>query len=44
LLEWVLLRTPSCVTLLAQTTMISSALLLRHLLPRQIFMRLNLLC
>jgi hypothetical protein len=44
LLDWVLLRTPSCETLLAQTTMISSALLLRHLLLRQIFIRLNLLC
>jgi hypothetical protein len=44
LLEWVLLRTPSCMTLLAKTTMISSALLLCHLLLRQIFMRLNLLC
>jgi hypothetical protein len=32
LLEWVLLKTPSCVTLLAQKTMILSALLLRHLL------------
>jgi hypothetical protein len=44
LLEWVLLRTPSCVILLAPITMILSALLLRHLLLRQIFMRLNLLC
>jgi hypothetical protein len=44
LLEWVLLWTPSCVILLAPTTMILSALLLRHLLLRQIFMRLNLLC
>jgi hypothetical protein len=34
LLEWVLLRTPSYVTLLAQTTVILSALLLRHLLLR----------
>jgi hypothetical protein len=37
LLEWVLLKTPSCVTLLAPKTMILSALLLRHLLLRQIF-------
>jgi hypothetical protein len=44
LLEWVLLRTPSCVILLAPTTMILAALLLCHLLLRQIFMRLNLLC
>jgi hypothetical protein len=44
LLEWVLLRRPSCVTLLAPKTMILSALLLRHLLLRQIFMRSNLLC
>jgi hypothetical protein len=44
LLEWVLLRTPSCVILLASTTMILSALLLRYLLLRQFFMRLNLLC
>jgi hypothetical protein len=44
LLEWVLLRTPSCVTLLAPKTMILSVLLLRHLLLRQIFMRSNLLC
>jgi hypothetical protein len=43
LLEWVLLKTPSCVTLLAPKTMILSALLLRHLLLRQIFMRSNLL-
>jgi hypothetical protein len=35
LLEWVLLRTPSCVILLAPITMILSALLLRHLLLRQ---------
>jgi hypothetical protein len=42
LLEWVLLRTPSCVILLAPIAMILSALLLRHLLLRQIFMRLNL--
>jgi hypothetical protein len=44
LLKWVLLKTPSCVTLLAPKTMILSALLLRHLLLRQIFMRSNLLC
>jgi hypothetical protein len=43
LLEWVLLRTPSCVILLAPKIMILSALLLRHLLLRQIFMRSNLL-
>jgi hypothetical protein len=35
LLEWVLLRTPSCVILLVQKTMILSALLLHHLLLRQ---------
>jgi hypothetical protein len=34
LLEWVLLKTPSCVILLAPKTMILSALLLRHLLLR----------
>jgi hypothetical protein len=43
LLEGVLLKTPSCVTLLAPKTVILSALLLRHLLLRQIFMRSNLL-
>jgi hypothetical protein len=43
LLEWVLLKTPNCVTLLAPKTMILSALLLRHLLLRQIFMRSNLI-
>jgi hypothetical protein len=43
LLEWVLLKTPSCVTLLAPKTMILSALLLHHLLLTQIFMRSNLL-
>jgi hypothetical protein len=43
LLEWGLLKTPSCVTSLAPKTMILSALLLRHLLLRQIFMRSNLL-
>jgi hypothetical protein len=43
LLEWVLMRTPSCVILLAPITMILSALLLHHLLLRQIFTRLNLL-
>jgi hypothetical protein len=36
LIEWVLPKTPSCVTLLAPKTMILSALLLRHLLLRQI--------
>jgi hypothetical protein len=41
LLEWVLLRTPSCVILLALKTMILSALLLRHLLLRQIFMKIK---
>jgi hypothetical protein len=44
LLEWVLMRTPSCVTLLALIIVILSALLLRHLLLLQIFMRLSLLC
>jgi hypothetical protein len=44
LLEWVLLRTPSYVILLAPKTMFLSALLLRHQLLRQIFMRLSLLC
>jgi hypothetical protein len=43
LLEWVLMRTPSCVTLLALIIVILSAFLLRHLLLLQIFMRLNLL-
>jgi hypothetical protein len=43
LLEWVLLKTPSCVTLLAPKTVILFALLLHHLLLRQIFMRSNLL-
>jgi hypothetical protein len=43
LLEWLLLKTPSCVTLLAQTIVILSALLLRHLLLLQTFMRLSLL-
>jgi hypothetical protein len=42
-LEWVLMRTPSCVILLALIIVILSALLLRHLLLLQIFMRLNLL-
>jgi hypothetical protein len=42
LLEWVLVRTPSCVILLALIIVILSALLLRHLLLLQIFMRLNL--
>jgi hypothetical protein len=44
LLEWLLMRTPSCVTLLALIIEILSAFLLRHLLPLQIFMRLSLLC
>jgi hypothetical protein len=43
LLEWVLMRIPSCVILLALIIVILSALLLRHLLLLQIFMRLNLL-
>jgi hypothetical protein len=43
LLEWVLMRTPSCVILLALIIVILSALLLRYLLLLQIFMRLNLL-
>jgi hypothetical protein len=43
LLEWVLMRTPSCVILLALIIVILSALLLRHLLLLQIFMRSNLL-
>jgi hypothetical protein len=43
LLEWVLMRTPSCVILLALIIVILSALLLRHLLLLQIFMRLSLL-
>jgi hypothetical protein len=42
LLDWVLMRTPSCVILLALIIVILSALLLRHLLL--IFMRLSLLC
>jgi hypothetical protein len=44
LLEWLLLKTPSCAILLAQIIVILSALLLRHLLLLQIFMRLSLLC
>jgi hypothetical protein len=44
LLKWVLLKTPSCVTLLARTIVILSALLLHHLLLLQTFMRLSLLC
>jgi hypothetical protein len=44
LLEWLLLKTPSCVILLALIIVILSALLLRHLLLLQIFMRLSLLC
>jgi hypothetical protein len=43
LLEWVLMRTPSCVILLALIIVILSALLLRHVLLLQIFMRLSLL-
>jgi hypothetical protein len=43
LLEWVLMRTPSCVILLALIIVILSALLLRHLLLLQFFIRLNLL-
>jgi hypothetical protein len=43
LLEWVLMRTPSCVISLALIIVILSALLLRHLLLLQIFMRLSLL-
>jgi hypothetical protein len=43
LLEWIIMRTPSCVTLLALIIVILSALLLRHLLLLPIFMRLNLL-
>jgi hypothetical protein len=43
LLEWLLLRTPSCVILLELIIVILSALLLRHLLLLQIFMRLSLL-
>jgi hypothetical protein len=43
LLEWVLMRTPSCVILLALIIVTLSALLLRHLLLLLIFMRLNLL-
>jgi hypothetical protein len=44
LLEWVLMRTPSCVILLALIIVILSALLLRHLFLLLIFMRLSLLC
>jgi hypothetical protein len=40
LLEWILLRTPSCAILLALIIVILSAHLLRHLLLLQIFMRL----
>jgi hypothetical protein len=43
LLKWLILKTPSCMTLLAQTIVILSALLLRHLLQLQTFMRLSLL-
>jgi hypothetical protein len=44
LLKWPILKTPSCVTLLARTIVILSALLLHHLLLLQTFMRLSLLC
>jgi hypothetical protein len=44
LLESLLLKIPSYVTLLARIIVILSALLLRHLLLLQIFMRLSLLC
>jgi hypothetical protein len=43
LLESVLMRTPSCVILLALIIVILSALPLRHVLLLQIFMRLSLL-
>jgi hypothetical protein len=43
LLKWLILKTPSCTTLLVQTIVILSALLLRHLLLLQTFMRLSLL-
>jgi hypothetical protein len=43
LLKWLILKTPSCVTLLARTIVILSALLLRHLLLLQTFMKLSLL-
>jgi hypothetical protein len=43
LLEWLLLKAPSCVILLALIIVILSALLSRHLLLLQIFMRLSLL-
>jgi hypothetical protein len=43
LLEWVLMRTPSCMILLALIIVFLSAHLLRHLLLLPIFMRLNLL-
>jgi hypothetical protein len=43
LLKWLILKTPSCVSLLARTIVILSAPLLRHLLLLQIFMRLSLL-
>jgi hypothetical protein len=42
LLKRPILKTPSCVTLLAQTIVILSALLLHHLLLLQTFMRLSL--
>jgi hypothetical protein len=43
LLEWVVMRTPSCTILLALIIVTLSALLLRHMLLLQIFMILNLL-
>jgi hypothetical protein len=43
LLKWPILKTSSCVTLLVRTIVILSALLLRHLLLLQTFMRLSLL-
>jgi hypothetical protein len=44
LLEWVLMRNTKLCDLLAPAIMILFALLLCHLVPRQIFMKLNLLC
>jgi hypothetical protein len=44
LLEWLLMRTTSCVISLALIIVILSALLLRHLLLLQIYKRLSLLC
>jgi hypothetical protein len=43
LLKWLILKKPSCVTLLVRTIVILSALLLRHLLLLQTFMKLSLL-